>query len=465
LRHQKNYGILVEYFKGAHCCAFFLNEQIRKLPMRVAFYTFGCRLNQAETSIIEQGFTKDGHEIVDYRDAPDVVVVNTCTVTENGDADTRRLTNKIARQNPSAKIALVGCQAQVQKEQLLELPNVQWVVGNARKMEMHQIVAETDAPEKQLITPTIRKQSFTIPFVGFDSRHTRANLKIQDGCDFFCSFCEIPYARGRARSREFEDILVEAEALAAAGHHELVLTGINIGTYEYQGKTIVDVIDALETIDDIWRIRISSIEPTTIPDALVERMNNSKLCRYLHVPLQAGTDEILTSMRRVYTVADFTAFINTVYEQVPDVCLGTDVIVGFPGETDELFEETYNLLLESPLAYFHVFSYSERDHARSSKMDTALKVDKRTIAERSRRLRELSARKRRIYNSRFVGKSEKVLFESRKRGFWNGVTDTYIRIEVQSEEDLKNQLLPVELIGEESQSLKGVLADTDIAPR
>ncbi|MGH1362649.1 MAG: tRNA (N(6)-L-threonylcarbamoyladenosine(37)-C(2))-methylthiotransferase MtaB [Calditrichia bacterium] len=426
--------------------------------MRVAFYTFGCRLNQSETAAIEQGFIKDGHDIVDYRESPDVVVVNTCTVTENGDADTRRLTNKISKKHPNARIALVGCQAQVQKEQLLKLPNVQWVVGNARKMDMHQIVSDSKNAEPQLITPTIRKQSFTIPFVGYDSRHTRANLKVQDGCDFFCSFCEIPYARGRARSREFDDILIEANALTAAGHHELILTGINIGTYDYEGKTLVDVLDALEVIDDLWRIRISSIEPTTIPDAIIERMvGDSKLCRYLHVPLQAGTDEILSAMRRIYTVEAFCQFIDTVYRAVPDVCLGTDVIVGFPGETDELFEQTYQLLLDLPLAYFHVFSYSERDHARSSKMNPALRIDRKKIAERSKRLRELSDRKRRVYNQQFIGKEAHVLFESKKNGWWNGVTDTYVRVKVESQIDLKNQLLPVSLEIEDRQSLTGSL--------
>ncbi len=425
---------------------------------KIAFYTFGCRLNQAETAIIEQSFEGKEYQVVDYRESPDVVVVNTCTVTENGDADTRRLVNKIRRINPDVKIALVGCQAQVQKETLLELPNVNWVVGNERKMEMAEILHETRDSGPQLITPTIRKKSFTVPFIGYDDKHTRANLKVQDGCDFFCAFCEIPYARGRARSREYDDIIKEATHLSIAGHHELILTGINIGTYDYNGLSLVDVLDGLEGLEDLWRIRISSIEPTTIAEAVVTKMReDTKLCRYLHIPIQAGSDPVLTAMKRKYSVKEFVDFLMFAHKAVPEACLGTDVIVGFPGETDEMFEETYNLLLDLPFAYFHVFSYSDRDHAKSSKFDPALKIPKQTIAERSRRLRELSQRKRKVYHQQFLGETEKVLFERQKNGRWSGVTDTYIRVIVDSEENLENRLLPVKLMQIENQAVLGEL--------
>lgn len=425
---------------------------------KIAFYTFGCRLNQAETAIIEQSFEGKSYQVVDYRESPDVVVVNTCTVTENGDADTRRLVNKIRRINPDVKIALVGCQAQVQKGTLLELPNVNWVVGNERKMEMAEILDETRDRGPQLITPTIRKKSFTVPFIGYDDKHTRANLKIQDGCDFFCAFCEIPYARGRARSREFDDIVKEATHLSSAGHHELILTGINIGTYEYNGLSLVDVLDGLEGLEDLWRIRISSIEPTTIAEEIVAKMReDTKLCRYLHIPIQAGSDPVLTAMKRKYSVKAFVDFLMFAHEAVPEACLGTDVIVGFPGETEEMFEDTYNLLLDLPFAYFHVFSYSDRDHAKSSKFDPALKIPKATIAERSRRLRELSQRKRKVYHQQFLGETEKVLFERQKNGRWSGVTDTYIRVIVDSEENLENRLLPVKLMQIENQAVLGEL--------
>lgn len=429
------------------------------MATRVAFYTFGCRLNQAETAVMEQGFSPGEFEIVDFRDRPDLLVVNTCTVTENGDADTRRLVNRARRVNPDVRIALVGCQAQVQKERLLELPNVRWVIGNAEKMDTARLISHSHGSEPEVIAPTIRKEPFTVPFVGLDRHHTRANLKIQDGCDFFCSFCEIPYARGRARSREFDDILAEARALAAAGHREQVLTGINIGTYDEGGRTIVDVLDALDAVPGLERIRISSIEPTTIDTRVIERMAaGGKLCRHLHIPLQAGSDAVLERMLRKYDVAEFHDFVMMVHDAVPGVCLGTDVIVGFPGESDAAFEETWRLLLEMPFAYIHVFSYSQRDHARTRRFDDALNVPRAVIAERSRRLRELSQRKRRIYNECFLGREERVLFESQRDGWWNGLTDTYIRVRVRSDDDLKNRMLPVLLERTDGQAVVGTLA-------
>ncbi len=424
---------------------------------RVSFYTFGCRLNQAETAIIQQSFEKQGYQIVDFKQPSDMVVVNTCTVTENGDADTRRLVNKINREQPFAQIALIGCQAQIQRETLLQLPNVKWIVGNSRKMDFVSVLEENqEVKSPRVVTPVIRKQQFTHPVAGIDRKHTRANLKVQDGCDFFCSFCVIPYARGRARSREFNDILSEARQLAEAGHRELVLTGINVGTYQDGSKTIRDVVEELENLDGLDRLRISSIEPTTIPDELIERSNgNSKLCRYFHIPLQSGSNKILKAMNRRYTKEDFVEFVRFVDQTIPDVCQGTDVIVGFPGETEEDFEETYKLLLDLPLVYFHVFSYSERPWAKSKKLEN--KVPKEIIDQRSQKLRELSARKRRVYMERHIGEIETVLFEQEKRGYWIGLTDTYIRVKVRSENDLKNQMLPVKLEKLDNQTMIGIL--------
>ncbi len=410
----------------------------------VAFYTFGCRLNQAETNIIQQTFVQRGYPVVDYRQHPDVVVVNTCTVTEHGDADTRKLVRRLVRQNPNVRIALVGCQAQVQREKLLELPNVQWVVGNARKMDFVNILEQSNTPAPQVLTPTIERQSFTLPAAGLTTSHTRANLKIQDGCDFFCSFCEIPFARGRARSRDFQDLLQEARQLAAAGFKELVLTGINIGTYQEGNKTIVDVIEALERIPGIERLRISSIEPTTIPDAIIEKMgNSSRLVPHLHIPLQSGSNTILQRMKRLYTREVFAEFLERVVHAVPEVCIGTDVIVGFPGESEAEFKETFRFLKAMPFAYFHVFSYSARDHAPSRKMGDD--VPREIIQERSRLLRELSARKRRLFHQQFLGKTVSVLFEQQKAGAWEGLTGHYIRVRVNSMEDLKNQIRSVRI--------------------
>ena len=422
----------------------------------VSFYTLGCRLNQAETALIQRGFEREGYHVVGFDQPADIVVINTCTVTENGDADTRRLVNKINRMNAEAQIALVGCQAQIQQEKLLEMSGVRWVVGNAVKMDLAEMLHVFDDGPPQVIAPVIKKGSFKIPFAGIDPHHTRANLKIQDGCDFFCSFCEIPYARGRARSREFDDLVREARELVAAGHQELVLTGINVGTYRFADKNIADVITALEEIVGLLRIRITSIEPTTVPGAILDRMAaQRKLCRFLHIPLQSGSDEVLQKMNRRYTAKEFIDFLRLTVDKVPGVCLGTDVIVGFPGETAANFADTYELLRELPFTYFHVFGYSDRKIARSRK--SADKVPKEEIEKRSLRLRDLSARKRRTYFERFLGRTEWVLFEQKKKDFWTGLTDTYIRVKAKSDRDLHNQFLPVRLEKIDNQSVIGMI--------
>ncbi len=422
---------------------------------KISFYTFGCRLNQSETSSIENSFTTKGYSVVDFEEPADIVVVNTCTVTEGGDSDTRRLVNKINRRYPSARIALVGCQAQVQKEQLADLPNVRWIVGNARKMELPEVFAEYPQPSQaQLVTPTIERKPFmqSVDITGIDPRHTRANLKIQDGCDFFCTFCEIPYARGRARSRVFDDVMVEAKALAIAGHQEIVLTGINIGTYADSGYGLLDVVNGLNAMDGVRRIRISSIEPTTVNEALFDRMNDSKLCRYLHLPIQSGDDEILSLMGRKYTTEQYLGFINRAHQKVSHLCVGTDVIVGYPGETDAHFDRTVDLLRDAPIHYFHVFSYSPRHMAKSRLEEN---ISSHIITHRSQVLRELSARKRRLYYTGLVGQTCDVLFEEEKNGHWTGFTDTYVRVFVKSHESLYNQMRLVRLSTVTEQGMTG----------
>ena len=427
----------------------------------ISFYTLGCRLNQSETAVIERTFDNGDYKIVDFKQPADVVVINTCTVTENGDTDTRRLVHKINRLNPQARIALIGCQAQIQKEKLARWPNVRWVIGNAVKMDLKSIIEQNnDTTEENtplVMTPTISRKPFTIPISGIDRHHTRANLKIQDGCDFFCSFCEIPYARGRARSRVFEDILLEAKTLVNAGHKELVLTGINIGTYTYQNYTLLDVIEALEQIKGLERIRISSIEPTTIPKKLIEKMaGQGKLCRYLHIPVQSAHNDILKAMKRKYTIEEFSGFIRWVDRTVPQICIGTDVIVGFPGETDQHFQETYERLRELPIHYFHVFSYSARHMAKSRGMSDATAIE--TIRKRSQILRDLSSRKRRIFYESLLGTTQRVLFEQKKENFWIGWMDNYIRVKIKSNLNLANQFKDIKLISIAEQHVLGELA-------
>ncbi len=427
------------------------------LKNKISFYTFGCRLNQSETAVIQNSLLQSGYAVVNFGQEADIVVVNTCTVTENGDADTRRLVNKIVRTQPNAKIALVGCQAQMQKEKLAELPNIGWVIGNAKKFELAKIFSTPGVENfPQVITPAISRNAFEIPAAGIDRGRTRANIKIQDGCDFFCTFCEIPYARGRARSRIFSNILDEVRSLVDAGHQEIILTGINIGTYQADEKKISDVIAALENIEGLKRIRISSIEPTTIPDIILEKMAaGSKLCRYLHIPLQSGSNEILAKMRRKYTAEEFTRFITNARSRVAGICIGTDVIVGFPGEREEHFQETFDLLRELPIDYFHVFSYSKRTMAKSKDLPDA--IPQKVIEQRSEILRELSRRKRRVLNENALGKTAAVLFENEKKGYWTGLTDNYIRVYTASGFNLKNQIRPVKLLGIRENTVYGEL--------
>ena len=406
---------------------------------QVIFITQGCRLNQSETASLENAFKEEGFVIVEDSKHANIAVINTCTVTENGDTDTKRLINKLVNHNPSIQIALIGCQSQVHKEQLLDLKNVKWVIGNAEKMNTHHIISQTLHDTTTVLkTDKITRSAFTIERSSIDQHHTRANIKIQDGCDFYCSFCVIPFARGPARSRVFEDIIRECIDLGDAGHQEIVVTGINVGTYNYENKTIIDVIEGISKIESIKRIRISSIEPTTIPKTLIEMMNtNPKLCRYLHIPLQSGSQDILEAMARKYSIKDFRSFIEWAYKTVPDICIGTDIIVGFPGETKQHFDETVANLMTMPIHYFHVFSYSERKFARSTKKDQ--KVDTNTIAERSKILRKLSERKKDSFYNNQKGKQLNVLFESQKKGIWTGLTDNYIKVPLKSDENLKNK--------------------------
>ncbi len=425
-------------------------------PARVSFFTIGCRVNQAETAALRNIFQARGYRIVDSDEAADIAVVNTCTVTHKSDMDTRRAVARLRRLNPRVRIALIGCQAQLQAEALAGLDNVAWVVGNARKSDLADIIEGASNGESAFVAvPALGRQAgFRSAVPAVDPGHTRANLKIQDGCDFFCSFCEIPFARGRARSRDVEDIICEARALVDAGHQEIVLTGINIGTYQDQGRSVIDVVRALEGIKGIERIRISSVEPLAIPEGLIDLMAGSeKLCRHLHLPFQHADNEILTRMRRRYTFEACADFVHAARAAVGDLCIGTDVIVGFPGEEAHHFETMYERLRDLPLAYFHVFSYSDRPHARSRGFDGH--VDPNVIRERSARLRQLGYRKRAQFYRGLVGQEARVLFEQKKDGYWSGVTDHFVQVRTLSEKPLKNQIRTVRLVAADHGFLRG----------
>ena len=411
------------------------------MSYKVAIETFGCRLNQAESSIFIRQFVDQGYQWVARSDDADLCIIHTCTLTSQATSKCRRLIRSIIRRNPDACIAAVGCYAQTGADELAEIEGLDYIVGTSDKMRLPEIIS---SPAK-LCTPVIVRQRaagerFKIDAAGVYPLHTRANLKVQEGCNFVCSFCIIPKSRGPARSRDFDDILREARVLVAEGHRELVVTGINVGTYEDRGRTLADVVDALQTIEDLDRIRMSSIEPTTIEDRMIDRMAvGSKVCPYLHIPLQSGDDHTLERMRRKYTSREYRKYIDCVLERVPEIGLGTDVIVGFPGEDDRAFRRTVRLVDEIPFNNIHVFSFSARAGTGAHRMDNAVPAG--VIAERSKILHQLAGQKKRAFYRSQRGRVLRVLFEERdSAGRFVGFSDNYVKVGVRTDHDLSNRL-------------------------
>lgn len=412
---------------------------------RASLHTLGCRLNQSESLILQEQLQDRGYEIVPYGEPADLAIVNTCTVTNDADTKSRKAIRGFIRDNPDAYMAVIGCYSQMGSKALSEIPGIDLIIGNQEKMNVLSYIQEGKNDTPLIIRDQIVRGDFTIDTVGTGDFTRRANLKIQDGCDFMCSFCIIPFARGRSRSRAMDNLLEEATQLVARGARELVLTGVNIGTYSYNGMTVLGVVDRLNSIDDLARIRISSIEPTTIPTELFDRMNdpNHALVPYLHIPLQSGSNSVLESMRRLYTREEFIAFVEKAYAHVPGICIGTDIMVGAPGETEQDFEDTCDLLVNAPISYAHVFKYSEREGTAALKIPG--KVDGTEKNRRSAVIRRISGRKLHELHEQYLGKTVEVLFESGENGSWSGYTGNYIRVTVVSDDTLTNRVLPVQL--------------------
>lgn len=432
---------------------------------RVSFLTLGCRLNQAETALIAEGFRRDGYEVVAHGDPAEVAVIHTCSVTERADARARNEIRKIMKRSPDAIVCAVGCYAQAEPAKVAEIPGVDLVVGTDRKYRLAELVAEAEraaceaphlvdesnsAGPRVEVTPRPDNGAFDYAGAGHYPHTTRANVKIQDGCDFCCAFCILPRVRGRARSRRLGEIVAEASELVRRGHRELVVTGVNVGTYAFEEYSIADVARALAAIDEGVRVRISSIEPTTVPDDLLDWMAESpQACRHLHLPLQSADDAILESMRRVYRFADYASFVERATTRVPELGLGTDVVVGFPGETDAAFERTLRAVESLPFAYVHVFPYSDRPKTVADRLGG--KVHAKTIKERAERLRAVAAVKRADFLERLVGTTERVLFETVDRdGLRKGLTGNYARVGVDAEAAAENDWLAVHITGIEN---------------
>jgi len=392
-----------------------------------------------------------GYAPVPFGEQTDFLVVNSCSVTEGAEADCRHIIRQVLRTSPHAFVVVTGCYAQTGVESLQTIQGIDLILGNQFKMQLPEVLPTLSSHAKRT-SPDVRHtrkldhEPFALEGTG-ECVNTRANLKIQDGCQFMCSFCLIPFARGRERSRRFDDAIREAELLAERGHQELVLTGVNIGQFHEQGSNLLTLIQRLETISGIKRIRISSIEPTTVSDDLIEYMKTSgKLCRHLHVPLQSGDDAMLMSMNRRYTAREYAAWIEHVARRIPGICLGTDVMVGFPGEGEREFFNTQSLVRDLPFAYLHVFSYSKRPGTAAAKKPGIVPAS--IIKSRSRQLAEISRYKRLAFSRQWIGQTMLVLVESLNRsGLWTGLTDNYIRVGISCPEGLNNTLQSVTLTG------------------
>ena len=427
---------------------------------RATVHTLGCRLNQSESNLIRDQLVERGYDIVPFDEEADLAVINTCTVTRQADSKCRSAIRQFTRRNPEAITAVVGCYSQMGYKEISEIGGVDVIIGNQDKLNVLDYLGEEKSEVPVIVRDRIDRDDFSIHFAGDLPFNRRANLKIQDGCDFMCTFCIIPFARGRARSRDFQNLLGEAKNLVGRGVRELVLTGVNLGTYSHGGRDIVDIVDALDALEGLARIRISSIEPTTIPEALLERMADPAhaLLPYLHIPLQAGSDDILQSMRRKYTLAEFMDFVEQAHARVPDLCVGTDLMVGFPGETEVLFEQSCRTFMDGPFAYCHVFTYSEREGTPAARRGDHVPVPERK--RRSAHLRRLSAMKRHEHHEAHLGRELSVLFEDPREGTWPGYTPNYIRVIVpDAGEDLTNRRGRVRLESVTPEFVEGTLLE------
>jgi threonylcarbamoyladenosine tRNA methylthiotransferase MtaB len=433
---------------------------------RASLHSLGCRLNQAETSVLESQLRRRGYTVVAWGEPTDLLVVNTCSVTAEAERTCRYVIRKTLKHSPDAFVAVTGCYAQTGTQQLRSIPGIDLIVGNQFKSDLPSFLPPPEVLRKQpspevLHTRTIARDEFILPEYG-ESDTTRALLKIQDGCNVMCSFCLIPFARGHGRSRLLDDILAEAESQAARGHREVVLTGVNIGQFRSQGVDLNGLIDRLEAIDGIQRIRLSSIEPTTVTEPLLERIAaRRKLCPYLHVPLQSGDDTVLAAMNRPYTVGAFISLIDEAFSRVPDLALGTDLMVGFPVESEHAFQKTVNLCNSLPFSYFHVFSYSKRPGTAAAKM--AEQVPVKAAQQRAQTLAELSRQKRLAFAERWIGSLVPVLFEEgQTEGLRLGTTPHFLRVGVISEAALSNHIEDVRITGASDRWAVGQLLTRDM---
>lgn len=419
---------------------------------KVAFYTLGCKLNFSETSTIARSFSDEGFDRVDFEDAADIYVINTCSVTENADKQFKQIVRKALKTNEKAFVAAVGCYAQLKPEELAAVDGVDLVLGATEKFKITDYINDLSKNDMgEVHSCEIEEADFYVGSYSIGDR-TRAFLKVQDGCDYKCTYCTIPLARGISRSDTMENVMKNAAEISAKGIKEIVLTGVNVGDYgkgEFGNKkhehTFFDLIQNLDTIPGIERLRISSIEPNLLKNETIDFVAQSRtFVPHFHIPLQSGSNEILKKMKRRYLRELYADRVSKIREVMPNACIGVDVIVGFPGETDELFLETYNFLNELDISYLHVFTYSERDNTEAIQMDGVIPNNVR--AKRSKMLRGLSVKKRRAFYESQLNSSHTVLFEGEnKEGYIHGFTENYVKVKTPWNPELVNTLHKIKL--------------------
>jgi len=429
---------------------------------KVAFYTLGCKVNQYETEAMLEMFEKDGYEHVNSEDYADVYVINTCTVTHMSDRKSRQYIRRMKKVNPDALIAVVGCYSQVSPEEILDIDEVNLVMGTNDRRNIVEEIKNLDLSKKISTVDDIMKiKEFEEIEISQTNDKTRAFMKIQDGCDRYCSYCIIPYARGRVRSRDIKSVVDEAENLVKNGYKEVVLTGIHVASYGKDLKedqlTLLDVIKKLSQIDGLERIRLSSVEPILFTDEFVNEIStNKKLCPHYHLSLQSGCNETLNRMNRRYTTKEYKEIVDRLREAIPNVAITTDIIVGFPGETDEEFASTYNFLKEIELTQMHVFKYSIRKGTPAATMGD--QVDPQIKHDRSEKLIKMSSKNFAKFASTFIGKELEVLFEKNvKDDVYEGLTTNYIRVYAKSDTDIQGLIKNVKIIDVKDNFIEGSL--------
>lgn len=433
---------------------------------RISFCTLGCKLNYAETVTLGREFLAQGYRIVDFRERSDVVLINSCSVTENADRECRKIVRQALRRSPDAYVIVTGCYAQLRPGEIAAIAGVDLVLGTKEKFAIAEFA---DGFQKQGI-PSVHVScvdeidAFGPAFSDEAGGRTRAFLKVQDGCDYNCSFCTIPLARGASRSQEMGETLRQARTIIAGGFHEIVLSGVNVGDYGSRGgESFVALLRSLLALEGDFRLRISSIEPNLLTDEIIDLAAASeKMCRHFHVPLQSGSAEVLRLMRRRYNRALYRERIARIRSAIPEACVGIDVIVGHPGETEEMFLETYRFLEELPFSYLHVFSYSERPDTQALSLPG--KVPQGERGKRSRMLRDLSVRQRRKFYESQRGKVLRVLFESEEeKGHITGFSDNYVRVGVPFSPELVNRVARVSIGEAEEGFMSGTLTPENAA--